>query len=399
MTSPGFFPLLEVFQQLQYRDFPLGTDEYVLALRAMESGFGGGSREDLLLLCQSLWAHSAEECEQVADVLDGLLPLAVTPEYLESLDAAPAEADRASGGRPAAADDSPDGAGTGPAAGTGAAEDAAQGPDDGAGSGEQPGDGSRDAQPARRPGYRPVWLHGTPGPGTVSALTGRLAPRTWQLNPRFDFIGSLPVTARQISQAWRRYRRMGRSGQRIEYDADATVARLYRDGILLEPVLVPQRTNQARLLILEDVGGSMTPFRYVTSSVVEGAGHVGLARVDVRYFHNVPRDAVFRDRDQRVLVPIDEAAAPFAGGAILIYSDAGAARGGRDNGRVGQTAQMLAALRRHTTSIAWLNPVPRERWPGTTAEAICDLEGFVPMYPLDRAGLTDAVNVLRGRGY
>jgi uncharacterized protein with von Willebrand factor type A (vWA) domain len=253
--------------------------------------------------------------------------------------------------------------------------------------------------PSEQSGYRRIWLHGAPGPDTVPALMRRLAPRTWQLNPRFDFIGSLPVTARQISQAWRRYRRMGRRGQRIEYDADATVARLYRDGILLEPVLVPRRTNQATLLILEDIGGSMTPFRYVTSSIVEGSRHVGLARVDVRYFHNVPRDVVFGSRDQRVTIPIDEAAAPFASGSILIYSDAGAARGGYNTGRVSQTAQMLAALRRHTTSIAWLNPVPRERWPGTTAEAICDLEGFVPMFPLDRAGLTDAVNVLRGRGY
>jgi hypothetical protein len=366
----------------------------------MESGFGDESREDLLLMCQSLWAHSVEECEQVADVLDGLLPLAVTPEYLESLDSPPAEADRASGGRPATTDDSPDAAGgTAGATGTAGAEDGALGPGDGARSGAEPPDGGRDAQPGERVGYRRVWLHGSPGLDTVPGLTGALAPRTWQLNPRFDFIGSLPVTVRQISQAWRRYRRMGRSGQRIEYDADATIARLYRDGILLEPVLVPRRTNQARLLILEDIGGSMTPFRYVTASVVEGARHAGLARIDARYFHNVPRDVVFGDRDQRVPLPLDEAAAPFASGAILIYSDAGAARGGHDGRRVSQTAELLAALRRYTDSIAWLNPVPSERWPGTTAEAICDLEGSVPMFPLDRAGLTDAVDVLRGQGY
>jgi uncharacterized protein len=400
LTSPGFFPLLDVFQELRHRDFPLGVDDYVLALRAMEAGIGDGSREDLLLLCQSLWAHSAEECEQVADVLDGILPLPVTEEYLDSLDAAPAGQDPASASRPVAGDSSAPSEEAGPDPGRGQADDLTDGPPAATQPGEQPADSSHETQPGQHADYRHVWLPGSPGPGTMAAGLKRSSPRTWQLNPRFDFVGSLPVTPRQISQAWRHYRRMSRDGPRIEYDVDATIAQLYRDGILLEPVLIPRRTNQARLLILEDVGGSMTPFRYVTSSLIAGAQHAGLARVDVRYFHDVPQGVVFRDPDQHVSVAIDETAAPFANGAILIYSDAGAARGGTDYRRVYETAAMLATLRRHTTSIAWVNPVPRERWPGTTAEAICDLEdGPVPMFPLDHLGLTDAVNVLRGRRY
>jgi uncharacterized protein with von Willebrand factor type A (vWA) domain len=400
VTGTGFFPLLEVFQELRHRDFPLGVDEYVLALRAMEAGLGDGSREDLLLMCQSLWARSPEECEQVADVLDGLLPLTVSPEYLDSLDDAPAGPDQAEEDEPTAGDAAPApreaDAGSGPRP----ADDAAGGPRDTERSGDQPSGHSSETQPGQHPGYQHDWLPVPQGPGQVAAPVRRAAPRTWQLNPRFDFVGSLPVSTRQISQAWRHYRRMSRNGQRIEYDVEATVAQLYREGILLEPVLIPRRTNQARLLVLEDAGGSMTPFRYVTSSLVAGAQHVGLARVDVRYFHDVPWDVVYRDPDQHVSVPLDEAAAPFAHGAILIYSDAGAARGGTDHGRVSQTAEMLATLRRHTTSIAWVNPVPRDRWQGTTAAAIRDLEGgLVPMFPLDHLGLTDAVSALRGRRY
>lgn len=400
MTGSGFFPLLDVFQELRHRDFPLGVEEYVLALRAMESGMGDGSRADLLLMCQSLWAHSAEECEQVADVLDGILPLSVTEEYLDSLDSEPPGQDQVPGSRAVAGDGSPAPEEASPDPGTRPIDDATSGAPAEAGAGEQPTDSTRETQPGQQIGYRRVWLPGSPGSGTITAQFKRSSPRTWQLNPRFDFVGSLPVTPRQISQAWRHYRRMSRNGPRIEFDVDATIAQLYRDGILLKPVLIPRRTNQARLLILEDVGGSMTPFRYVTSSLIAGAQHVGLARVDVRYFHDVPRGVVFRDPDQRASVALEEVAAPFANGAILIYSDAGSARGGTDYGRVNKTADMLATLRRYTTSIAWVNPVPRDRWPGTTAEAIRDLEDDpVPMFPLDHLGLTDAINVLRGQRY
>ena len=144
----------------------------------------------------------------------------------------------------------------------------------------------------------------------------------------------------------------------------------------------------------------MVPFQYVTRSLVGGAQHVGLARVDVRYFHDVPLGMVFRDLEQRTPVTIEETAAPFTNAGILVYSDAGAARGGMDNTRLGHTAEALATLRRYTTTIAWLNPVPRDRWAGTTARAISDLEhGAVPMFPLDRPSLIEAIDVLRGRGH
>jgi uncharacterized protein with von Willebrand factor type A (vWA) domain len=191
---------------------------------------------------------------------------------------------------------------------------------------------------------------------------------------------------------------MSRVGQQVDFDVKATVEQLHREGTLVEPVLVPRRTNQARMLILEDIGGSMVPFRYVTQSLSGSARHAGLARVDVRYFHDSPRGVVFRDPELLDPLSVEEAAAPFIDAGILIYSDAGAARGNIDPLRIRHTDDLLATLRRYTAAIAWLNPVPRHRWPGTTAAAIANLErGGVPMFPLDQAGLIGTINVLRGR--
>ena len=389
MNEPASFPLLDAFQELRRHGFPLGVDEYVLALRALAAGFGDGSRDDLLLVCRSLWAQSIEESEQVVDVLNRILPPQVSQETIERLDSAASDTSEPLTDRAAAEGNAP----AAQPAGTNRRQHPV-----GTGPGKQPGSG----RPGGETGdLRPRLGSGSSLPDGASALAGlRRPPGTWQLNPRFDFIGTLPVTKRRISQAWRQYRRMSRAGQRIEFDVDATVMQLHRQGILLEAILIPRRTNQARLLILEDVGGSMVPFQYVTRSLVGAAQHVGLARVDVRYFHDVPRGLVFSDPEQRQAVTVEEAIAPFTNAGILIYGDAGAARGGMDETRLRHTAELLATLRRSTTAIAWLNPVPRNRWAGTTAQAIRELEhGVVPMFSLDHHGLTDAIDVLRGRGH
>ena len=71
--------------------------------------------------------------------------------------------------------------------------------------------------------------------------------------------------------------------------------------------------------------------------------------------------AQFRDPEQRHPVTVEEAAVPFTAAGILIYSDAGAARGGMDHTRLDHTAELLVTLRRYTTAIAWLNPASRMR--------------------------------------
>ena len=55
----------------------------------------------------------------------------------------------------------------------------------------------------------------------------------------------------------------------------------------------------------------------------------------------------------------------------------------------------LAAARRFFPAIAWLNPMPRERWAGTTAALVAAGPDAV-MLPLDAPHLLRAVDILRG---
>ena len=81
--------------------------------------------------------------------------------------------------------------------------------------------------------------------------------------------------------------------------------------------------------------------------------------------------------------------------AMLIISDGGAARGGYDPDRVRATQTALQQLRPMSQGLAWLNPVPVNRWEGTSAAYIGRL--LLPMFEANESGLYKAVNVMRGK--
>lgn len=206
-----------------------------------------------------------------------------------------------------------------------------------------------------------------------------------------------PLTRRQMKQSWRYLRRMLREGVPTELDVEGTIERISRQGVLLEPVIVPRRVNRSKLLLLIDQDGSMMPFQNLSHQLAETAIRGGrLEDTDIYYFHNCPIDYLYRDRYYQVPKTIDDVlnSLRFPHTSALVFSDAGAARGGLNPERVEVTAQFLEQLREQVRHIAWLNPMPRYRWFGTSAGQIARL---VPMFELTRQGLHNAISTLRGQ--
>lgn len=54
-------PLLNLFKHLRQYGLPLGVKDYMLALEALQVGFGIGDRQALEQLCCTLWTKSEEE--------------------------------------------------------------------------------------------------------------------------------------------------------------------------------------------------------------------------------------------------------------------------------------------------------------------------------------------------
>lgn len=200
----------------------------------------------------------------------------------------------------------------------------------------------------------------------------------------------LPVTQREMTAVWRRLRNTYMPVFLDELDVDATVQEVCQTGFFTKPSFRHARQHN-RLIILTDCQGSMIAFEALASRVVETARRMARRRrVERYYFHDVPGETVFKEaaffEGQELYQLFSEANTPFD--ALLIFGDAGAARGQRDNARIAKTADFLAKMKMMVRNIVWINPMPRHRWQGTPAALIAR---FVPMYSVDRKEIKQAI--------
>jgi uncharacterized protein with von Willebrand factor type A (vWA) domain len=209
---------------------------------------------------------------------------------------------------------------------------------------------------------------------------------------KYLFEARPPLSMRSLVIAWRRYRVTQRSGPPVELDLDATVAEQCRTGWLLRPVLVPARRNRARLLVLVDASPSMVAWRSLHAPLAESLLHSRLGQSQLLYFDNDPLDGLFDTPGFVGLKDPLDVLRQHGDGAVLVIGDAGAARARRDRMRLKGTARFVEHVRRQGGRLAWLNPMPRDRW----GDAARPLSSWAVMDELGDDGLTHAVDVLRG---
>jgi uncharacterized protein len=205
----------------------------------------------------------------------------------------------------------------------------------------------------------------------------------------------LPVNRRSLAYGWRVLRRFKADGVLDVVDVMATVEQTARQGFYVAPVLQRRLVNQARLLLLIDREGSMVPFHRFSQEVVQTAQEdYDVAAIKVAYFHNILYEYVYEDEHMTQPIELEHLLEWCNQETIvLIVSDGGAARRNRRLERITAVTKFLANLRAHTSLISWLNPVPQERWEGTSAEI---LAYAVPMVAMTNDGFQQAINLVRG---
>ena len=360
-------PLVELFTRLRLAGLPLGIDEYQLLIRALHHGFGAPNRAALARLCKTLWIKSAEE-ERLFDYHFA----ALFPTLAEDTPVIAPEEEGNARSRDSLSDESE--------------------------ASSTPSTFEESDIPTPTTSSELVLALGDDEVQVAQALKQTFKRDDMLDNePLLQADEYFPITRRQMKQAWRYLRRPQRLGPAVELDIEATVSKIARTGVFLEPVLVPQRINRAALFLLIDQGGSMVPFHMLSQRLAETAIRGGrLGQANVFYFHNCPTDYLYHDPFQLDAEDISNVLnrLPIESTMVLIFSDAGAARGAFNETRIEWTVQFLEKLKQHIRSVAWLNPTPHSRWLGTTAGEIMH---FVPMLDVSRRGLDHAVNVLRGR--
>lgn len=227
-----------------------------------------------------------------------------------------------------------------------------------------------------------------------------------------------PILPRSMAYAWRYLRRPRPDGPQDVLDIEATVEQVAKTGFFLSPILHRREINHASLLLLIDQDGSMTPFHRFSRDLVATAFSGGdLVRVDAYYFHNLPEtdDYTDDDKDPPLKKPVDKVLETHvykdprltqpvdiremwsicdADTSVLIFSDAGAARGRQRIERLRATTEFIVPLRQRTPLIGWLNPMPKDRWESTTAELIASM---VPMEQMDNDGFSNLIGIIRGQ--
>ncbi|MGC4807447.1 hypothetical protein [Micromonospora sp. DT233] len=367
-----------VIRQLRRRGLPLGVDDCDALRRALAAGFGWSSDQAFEELCVMLWARSTAE----AAVVRATLARAELPAW------------NALRLRRIRADDTED----------------------------------WEHQEAPTPEVEPTPEYEEWYPPITHPVQGlaMVPPSSGVTDPTLVLVPQYPVTGREIAQIWRTLRRPVRQGPPAELDVAATVAERARTGVATPPVLVPYRRNAARVCMLIDRQGSMTPFHGYVDHLWDTVRRSGrLSALTVGYFHDVPGYSLDRgvlatlaDPFRPDLDPVLSQIRPLTEGwlytdpeltdgravdaalaeltpavGVAVISDAGAARGRLDTVRLLDTIALLKALYRHAGAVVWLNPAPPARWPRSTAAQIAR---HVPMLPLTRSGLYQAVGVLRG---
>jgi uncharacterized protein with von Willebrand factor type A (vWA) domain len=343
--------LLAVFDRLRRRGFLLGIGELLAAFQAVDGDWGMAGPEALREVARLLWCHSLEEAADFEEIYSAALAEVTPPS-----NAPPREEP------------------------------------------ERELSPSRPEQPPVEPPPVKTPTEPPPQPTELAPLPVRTPSRSppGEIGPELRTYW--PLSRRSMVYTWRYLRRPVKDGPRDVLDVGATVEQTARQGFFLRPVYDRRQRNYAHLVLLIDQGGSMVPFHRFTRDLVETACNEEesqIRQVEVAYFQNVPPPHVFRDPHLTESLPLEQVLAGFTPDtSVLVVSDAGAARGYRSTTRIRATTEFLVKLKRLTTLIAWLNPMPQSYWASTSAQFIARL---TPMFQMDRDGFSNAIDALRGQ--
>ena len=358
-------PLHDLFDQLRKSGLPLGVGEYELLLKSLMAGFGITDQNALARLCKTLWVKSLQEAQIFDYHFAEVMKQVIASETAVSSQTSSAKTE------PQTTPETP-------------------------ASNPEPAPIPSLSEPTE-PALPPVLeiedeIQVAKSTFLSASSSDEIADAGFLLTSDY-----LPVTKRQMKQAWRYLRRPVREGPCTELDVEATANQIARHGILLEPVLLPRRINRSELVLLIDQDGSMVPFHSLAERLMETALRGGrFGKTGIYYFHNCPVDYLYRDPGHQEAETFEQVLSRLSPtrSSVLIFSDGGAARGSDNGDRLELTEAFLNRFKQRVRYMAWLNPVPKSRWPETTAGKI---GRSIPMFECDRPGLQEAIGVLRGR--
>jgi uncharacterized protein len=386
--------------ELRKRKVPVGTQEAVALAQALEAGLHDSSLDGFYEVARALLVHTeahldafdaaflfhfrgveAQGSALVAELLGWLEEAAAkdaqdrTPEEEAALEALEPEALRALFQKRMREQEAPGAE----------AEDSAEG------------------QARARNGTGPL---GEAGEAREGAFGRRGAMKTADARLYRGYRDDRVLDTRSLGVALRKLRAFQREGAFDELDLEGTIDATARNAGELEVILRPPRKPSTRVLLLMDVGGSMTPHAHLLNRLFSAARKATHFReLRTYYFHNCVYGAVYRTEGLGEPLSVPELLSECGPHwKLVLVGDALMApyellmRAG-SHGRYSQDGVegvvWMMQLSQHFERSAWLNPEPPTSWWSPT---IRTLRGVFSMFPLTVEGLGDAVSHLTRGG-
>ena len=205
----------------------------------------------------------------------------------------------------------------------------------------------------------------------------------------------LPVSLRRIEQSIRLYRQKIKGIGKWEIDWPHTIQEISKTRHFTGFVMQESDLFSTHFTVLVDDSASMAAFSSYSDNIASLISKSSLEQNDIYdyddiyFFSNWPDDHLYNERTQTTSVPLNKFLYKQKR-SILIISDAGAARGSVNKDRIRATLRFLRKIRKYR--IAWLNPMPRQRWKGTSAEMIAE---FVNMFDIGEGETDELANIVR----
>jgi uncharacterized protein len=212
------------------------------------------------------------------------------------------------------------------------------------------------------------------------------------------------LDVRQFEAALRRLRVLTREGSQSELDLEETIDQTAKNCGDIEVVMRRPRKNDVKLVLLMDVGGSMTTYSRLTSLLFSAAHKATHFKAFKSFFfHNCPYETLYTDitrregsptlevlgqfdKTWRCIVVGDAAMAPYEllePGGSVDYFHRNREAGVRWLQRIGEAVPRTV----------WLNPEPSHYWEHTYTTRV--IASLFEMFPLTLDGIEDAMNFLR----
>lgn len=256
------------------------------------------------------------------------------------------------------------------------------------------GTGGRSTQGAW--GYNPAGIRIGQGESRHKRAVQIAEKRTFR-----NYSSDIVLDTRQMRIALSHLRSLLPIGPEEKLNLDATIDATCKNAGEIEFVWETKEKRGSKLLIMMDVGGSMTPYARMVERLFSAASSQ-IKRFKYYYFHNCIYQDIWTDIERQVSVSTsDILKSEDSDYKLIVIGDAEMAPSELTwkNGAVDYWYHndvpgivWLQKLREKFKDAIWLNPASVRSW--TIVQSIAMIRGIFPMFPLTLDGLDDGVKFL-----